>query len=245
MTIPRFYVPGPWTSDRITFPEKASHHAMRVLRMRHGDEAEVFDGEGRTVRGRTEFSSEGTVLIAESYPEHGRESPLFITLAQAFVSPDKMEWITEKAVEAGASRIVFFPAARSVTKLSGDKLTKRLEKLRATAVSACEQCGRSRIPEIETFASAEAMLSGLNADARVILAPSSDPGLALGAARSVVFAVGPEGGFSEEELTLADGAGWTRGLLGPRVLRTETAGLVAIACANAVSGDYDITGSRA
>ena len=99
---------------------------MRVLRMRNGDEAEVFDGEGRTARGRTEFSSEGTVLIAESYPEHGRESPLFITLAQAFVSPDKMEWITEKAVEAGASRIVFFPAARSVTKLSGDKLTKRL-----------------------------------------------------------------------------------------------------------------------
>ena len=89
------------------------------------------------------------------------------------------------------------------------------------------------------------MLSGLKADARVILAPSSDPGLALGAARSVVFAVGPEGGFSEEELTRADGAGWTRGLLGPRVLRTETAGLVAIACANAVSGDYDITGSRA
>ena len=112
MTIPRFYVPVPWTSDRITFPEKASHHAMRVLRMRNGDEAEVFDGEGRTARGRTEFSSEGTVLIAESYPEHGRESPLFITLAQAFVSPDKMEWITEKAVEAGASRIVFFPAAR-------------------------------------------------------------------------------------------------------------------------------------
>ena len=186
MTIPRFYVPGPWTSDRITFPEKASHHAMRVLRMRNGDEAEVFDGEGRTARGRTEFSSEGTVLIAESYPEHGRESPLFITLAQAFVSPDKMEWITEKAVEAGASRIVFFPAARSVTKLSGDKLTKRLEKLRATAVSACEQCGRSRIPEIETFASAEAMLSGLNADARVILAPSSDPGLALGAARTPI-----------------------------------------------------------
>ncbi len=70
MTIPRFYVPGPWTSDRITFPEKASHHAMRVLRMRNGDEAEVFDGEGRTARGRTEFSSEGTVLIAESYPEH-------------------------------------------------------------------------------------------------------------------------------------------------------------------------------
>lgn len=107
MTIPRFYVPGPWTSDRITFPEKASHHAMRVLRMRNGDEAEVFDGEGRTARGRTEFSSEGTVLIAESYPEHGRESPLFITLAQAFVSPDKMEWITEKAVEAGAPGLCF------------------------------------------------------------------------------------------------------------------------------------------
>ena len=99
MTIPRFYVPGPWTSDRITFPEKASHHAMRVLRMRNGDEAEVFDGEGRTARGRTEFSSEGTVLIAESYPEHGRESPLFITLAQAFVSPDKMEWIKRSRPE--------------------------------------------------------------------------------------------------------------------------------------------------
>ena len=87
-----------------------------------------------------------------------------------------MEWITEKAVEAGASRIVFFPAARSVTKLSGDKLTKRLEKLRATAVSACEQCGRSRIPEIEPLPQLKRCFSGLNADARVILAPSSDPG---------------------------------------------------------------------
>ena len=86
------------------------------------------------------------------------------------MSPDKMEWITEKAVEAGASRIVFFrPPGRS-RNFQAISSRSVFEKLRATAVSACEQCGRSRIPEIETFASAEAMLSGLNADARVILA---------------------------------------------------------------------------
>ncbi|MCG5031309.1 16S rRNA (uracil(1498)-N(3))-methyltransferase [Mesosutterella sp. OilRF-GAM-744-9] len=238
MTTPRFYVPGPWAEGRIELPEKASHHAMIVLRLRSGDRAEVFDGRGRRVEGSLEFSSGGTALLDPKPLERSLESPLRLTLAQAFVSPEKLDWIVEKAVEIGAAEIDLFPARRCVTRLSGEKLRKRLEKLETCAIAACEQCGRSVLPPVKAWPSLEAMLSGVRAERRFILAPSAGCAPALSGASSAAFAVGPEGGFEDSELLAADSLGWERALLGPRILRTETAGLAALAAANAVAGDY-------
>ncbi len=239
MSASRFFVPGPWDKNTpLMFSEKNSHHAMRVLRMRNGDEAEIFDGNGKSASGHLFFSQAGTEFRADEVAEGRAESPVKLRLLQAFVSPEKLDWIVEKNTEAGVFEIILFPAARSVTRLSGDKLEKRLAKLQATAAAACEQCGRSRIPQVKAAASLEAALSGVTDGARIILAPSAEKGFSLKKEKDAAFAVGPEGGFSEEELALADGLGWSRGLIGPRVLRTETAGLVAVSCANALIGDY-------
>ena len=238
MTIPRFYVPQPWQEDLIALPEKASHHAMRVLRMRNGDRAEIFDGSGRCLSGRMEFSDRGSVFRVSSEVTENRESPLEMTLAQAWVSSEKIDWIVEKAVEVGARRILLFPAERSVTRLAGPKLEKRLQKLQSAAVAACEQCGRSLVPEISAFESFKECLAAVRSEKKYILAPSSERNVLAASAQSVAFAVGPEGGFSPSELEAAAEAGWSACLLGPRVLRTETAGIVALAAANALSGDY-------
>ena len=238
MTIPRFYVPQPWQEDLIALPEKASHHAMRVLRMRNGDQAEIFDGLGRCLSGRMEFSDRGSVFRVSSEVTENRESPLEMTLAQAWVSSEKIDWIVEKAVEVGARRILLFPAERSVTRLAGPKLEKRLQKLQSAAVAACEQCGRSLVPEISAFENFTECLAAVHSEKKYILAPSSERNVLAASAQSVAFAVGPEGGFSPSELEAAAEAGWSACLLGPRVLRTETAGIVALAAANALSGDY-------
>lgn len=237
MTTPRFYVPGPWGDD-VKLPEKASHHAMIVLRLRAGDRAEIFDGGGREAEGVLEFSKDGTAVTGLRDTGRQVESPLRMTLAQAFVSPEKLDWIVEKAVEIGAAEIILFPAARSVTRLSGEKLEKRLAKLRASALSACEQCGRSLIPEIAAFPSWEKALAAVSAEKRIILAPAAREPMSLAGAKSVAFAVGPEGGFDEKEIAAATEAGWSAALLGPRILRTETAGLVALSAANTLAGDY-------
>ena len=238
MTIPRFYVPQPWPGKQIPLPEKASHHAMRVLRMRSGDRAEIFDGAGRCLAGRMQFSGQGSVFAVQSEITENRESPLEMTLAQSWVSAEKLDWIVEKAVEVGARRLLLFPGERSVTRLEGSKLDKRLQKLRSAATSACEQCGRSFIPEIEAFGDLRSCLASVRAERRYILAPSSSRNAWDGPVRSVAFAVGPEGGFSPEEMEIAAEAGWAACLLGPRILRTETAGIVALATANALAGDY-------
>lgn len=238
MTIPRFLVPGPWSVGSVQLPEKASHHAMIVLRLRAGDKAEIFDGKGRSAQGVLEFSKDGTWLRSLKPLEREVEPPLQMTLAQAFVSPEKLDWIVEKAVELGVARIVLFPAARSVTRLSGDKLARRLAKLQATAAAACEQCGRSLIPPLEAFPSLGAALASIQAERRFILAPAARGAFAPQGAESAAFAIGPEGGFDEKEIEAAKEAGWQAALLGPRILRTETAGLAALAAALALAGDF-------
>lgn len=123
-----------------------------------------------------------------------------------------------------------------MTKLSGDRLEKRLEKCRETVRAACEQCGRNRLPEVVALSLKEAF--ALEGDLKLILAPGAQRGMQTEKPRSVLFAVGPEGGFAPEELQAAEEAGWRPTLLGPRVLRTETAGLAAAAWINALYGDF-------
>lgn len=237
MATPRFYCPDTvfTLGDKALLPEKARHHAGRVLRMVAGDTALLFDGKGNEALGPIAFEGKDAWIKVNEIRQSQTESPVDITLVQALVSPEKLDWIVEKAVECGVKRVVVVPAMRSVTKLSGDRLTKRLEHWKDVALSAVSQCGRAVVPAVEFMPFAKAL--ELEAQARFILAPGSDKTPKLTDLRSVIFAVGPEGGFDEKEIELALDHGWQSALIGPRVLRTETAGIVAVTLANAASGD--------
>ena len=247
MAAPRFYVEVETEAldkalaeqAEVVLPPKAAHHAGRALRLRTGEETVVFNGTGRQWRGRIRFDQDGAYVALDAVETPEVEPPVRMTLVQALVSPEKLDWIVEKAVETGVSEIVLTPAARSVTKLAGERLEKRLQKLRDIAVSAAEQCGRNVVPEIRGASSFKEAMLGTQADRRLVLAPGAAHGTRLtGEEKSVAFAVGPEGGFSPEEIDLAEEAGWLAVLLGPRVLRTETAGIAAAVWLNTLTGDY-------
>ena len=156
MAAPRFYVEVETEAldkalaeqAEVVLPPKAAHHAGRALRLRTGEETVVFNGTGRQWRGRIRFDQDGAYVALDAVETPEVEPPVRMTLVQALVSPEKLDWIVEKAVETGVSEIVLTPAARSVTKLTGERLEKRLQKLRDIAVSAAEQCGRNVVPEI-------------------------------------------------------------------------------------------------
>ncbi len=238
MADPRFYTPQvPFVvGGKALLTEQARHHAGRVLRMKAGDRAVLFDGKGLEAAGPIHFEGKDAWIDVQSVSCPPVESPVAITLVQALVSPEKMDWIIEKAVETGVSRIVIVPARRSMTKLAGDRLQKRLEHWLSVAVSACAQSGRTRVPEISFMHFEQAL--DLKADARIVLAPAASTPPKAANLSSCLLAVGPEGGFDDEEIQAALDKGWQCALIGPRVLRTETAGIVAVALVNAASGDY-------
>lgn len=236
---PRFYTPNAEFSvgNRVFLSAKARHHAGRVLRMVSGETAVLFDGRGQGGSGPIHFEGSDAYIEVERLEEGCAESPVGITLVQALVSPDKTDWIVEKAVETGVRAIVFTPSTRSVTKLSGDRVQKRLMHCEEIAASACEQCGRFWIPEIRFAGDITQALTGVKSEAKYLLAPGANAAPRLSNLASVAFAVGAEGGFSPEEIALGESFGWSPTLLGPRVLRTETAGIVAATLANAAAGD--------
>lgn len=238
MALPRFFVDRTDADfcGTIELPPKAAHHAGRALRLAAGEIVALFNGSGRVWTGPVSFDGKRAFVTIEEETPDDRESPVTMTLVQAQVTPEKMDWIVEKATELGVARIVLVPAQRSVTKLSGDRLEKRLEKCRETVRAACEQCGRNRLPEVVALSLKEAF--ALEGDLKLILAPGAQRGMQTEKPRSVLFAVGPEGGFAPEELQAAEEACWRPTLLGPRVLRTETAGLAAAAWINALYGDF-------
>ena len=238
MGTPRFYAPQLTfeIGQKAVLPEKARHHAGRVLRMKAGESASLFDGRGKLATGPIEFNEAGAAITVQTIETARNESPVATTLVQALVAPEKMDWIVEKAVELGVTRIVVVPTQRSVTKLTGERLQKRLGHWRDVMISACEQSGRLFVPGIEAMSFKDA-LEKLQGDRKIILAPSDKNAPQLTALTSVAFAVGPEGGFDGAEIELAKSNGWTCAQIGPRVLRTETAGIVALTLANAASGD--------
>ena len=142
--MPRFYVPdiAYKVGEEVVLPPEAIHHAMRVLRMREDDEAELFDGNGKSAKGTIHFAKDfASVKILET--AFTQENSLKIVLLQSLVSNEKMDWIVEKACELGVTELIVFPADRSEVKLIGDKLLKRIERWNKIVVSACKQCKRS------------------------------------------------------------------------------------------------------
>lgn len=240
--ISRFFCPGPLGADtELTLPREVAHHAERVLRLGVGDALVLFDGSGAEFHGvLTAVGAQARVrLSGRAAPL--RESPLQLTLVQALASGDKMDWVIQKAVELGVAAVIPVAAERSVLKLAGERAEKRLAHWRQVVVSACEQCGRNQVPEVAEVVSLGSYLARHGGSIlRLQLEPQAGQRLAAlpPPAGPVHLLVGPEGGWSEGELAAAHKAGCTPIRLGPRVLRTETAGIAVISALQTLWGDF-------
>ncbi len=243
MPLPRFYVDQPLEAHlRLALPTQISHHALRVLRLRAGDELVVFNGHGGQYGATLEVDGKTAIACLSEHEQREAELPGRITLVQAIASGDKMDWVIEKAVEVGAHAIQPLAAARSVLRLSGERLEKRMLHWQRVAIAACEQCGRNRIPQVGRPLSPEQWLSQNTAPGRVRLFcdPDADIRLTqwLGEQHGklpddIELLVGPEGGWSPEEYALALRHGVRAVRFGDRILRTETAGTALLSALSA------------
>jgi 16S rRNA (uracil1498-N3)-methyltransferase len=247
----RVYVEAALTAGgRVDLPPDTAAHLVRVLRARAGDELILFNGDGREFNGAIEAvrGSRVAASVGDGRPMD-RESPLSITLVQCIPRGDRMDFIVQKATELGVARIVPVLSQRSVVRLDKSQAESKANHWRAVAVSACEQCGRNRLPSIEA---AQPLLSYLGESApgaqlRLVLEPESAPhgpasaqGPGGAAASEVVeaeIAIGPEGGFASDELEAFRVAGFSQVGLGPRILRSETAAIAALVWLQARFGD--------
>ncbi len=226
----------------VELPAETASHVARVLRGRVGDALTVFNGDGRefgaeiaTLRGSRVTVSLGAARAVD------RESPFAVTLVQCVPRGDRMDFVVQKATELGVARIVPVLSERSVVRLDARQSAAKLAHWQAVAVSACEQCGRNRLPTIDC---ARPLLEYLGDAAgaeslRLVLEPDAEraPDCGPDAPRSAAIAVGPEGGFAPDELEACRVAGFVRVQLGPRVLRTETAAIAALAWLQTRFGD--------
>lgn len=243
MRIPRLYVDAALAvGECIVLPEPLAHKLGRVLRLPTGSPITLFNGDGRDHHARLEWSARGRALarIERSADVRFREAPLALTLIQGLARGEKMDWIVQKATELGVRTILPLASERSELRLEGERLARRLEHWRTVGIAACEQCGRAILPEILAPTTPAELGRRPLPEARVLLAPDGedDRRLALDAAGRVALAIGPEGGFSPAEEALMMQIGFTRWRLGPRILRTETAAIAAIAALLAWHGDF-------
>ncbi|HLX79337.1 MAG TPA: 16S rRNA (uracil(1498)-N(3))-methyltransferase [Burkholderiales bacterium] len=235
---PRLYVDAELRPQaKLALPENSAHHAARVLRLREGDPVVLFDGRGGEYDARLFMPGRGQV-VAEigQWREVERESPLAVTLVQAVSSGEKMDFTIQKAIELGVAAIQPVLTAKSVVRLSAEREAKKLAHWKRIAIAACEQCGRNRIPEIREPVALDRYKAP--AGAKILLSPSGTGKLAGFATGPLALAAGPEAGFSPEEEQLLLRAGFETVRLGPRILRTETAALAALAALNTLGGDF-------
>jgi 16S rRNA (uracil1498-N3)-methyltransferase len=242
MRLTRVYVDTDLTAGEVVeLPLETASHIAKVLRARVGDEILLFNGDGReftgaveTVRGSRVSASVGNARSVD------RESAFPVTLIQCVPRGDRMDFVVQKATELGVARIVPVLSQRGVVRLDERQAESKANHWRAVAVSACEQCGRNRLPVIDTAQPLLNYLGSLPGSAalRLVFEPESvatanEPG----DVSSAEVAVGPEGGFASDELEAFRVAGFAQVALGPRILRTETAAIAALVWLQVRYGD--------
>lgn len=236
----RIHVPLPLAvGASLDLPDEAARHVAQVLRMRVGEPLVLFNGEGGEYQATITATGRRDVAVSiDSFDPVDRESRLDITLVQCVSKGERMDYTVQKAVELGVSRILPLLSERSVVKLDAERWDKKLEHWRGIAASACEQSGRTRLPEVAPVQKLDAWLATSASALRLVLAPTESVSLnALPPATSIALLIGPEGGLSDNEIAAARQAGCVGIGLGPRVLRTETAGVAALAALQLLWGD--------
>lgn len=243
MRVTRCYVDALLQSGtRLVLPESTANHLARVLRLREGDDCVLFNGDGQDYAarlaavGKREVSAD--VLSASTVDN---ESPLRILLLQGIARGEKMDLILQKATELGVSGVLPVIAERTEVKLDAERTAKRMSHWRSVMVSACEQSGRARVPELEQPAALAQAATNLP---QHCIKLTLDPGGAFSLAtltapgdQPIAVAIGPEGGWSPRDREILSAAGFHGLRMGPRILRTETAGLAAISALQSRFGD--------
>lgn len=242
MATPRFYLdqalaPG----ARFGLPPGPARHAARALRLAPGDTVTLFNGRGGEYAARIERIHKDEVAVAVTgHIDVERESCLRVMLAQGISSGERMDYTLQKAVELGVSAIQPIAARRSIVKLAGERSERRVAHWQGVVASACEQCGRNQVPVVAPPLSLADWLGTRPGSRLLYLSPLAEARLAdLPAPAGVdCLVAGPEGGFEADEIAMLAAAGAIPVRLGPRVLRTETAALAALAAMQTLWGDF-------
>lgn len=234
---PRVYLDAALAhAGEVSLEDAPAHHLARVLRLREGDALTVFNGRGG--EWDAEFLGKRRVRLRE-FSEVERESPLHITLAQGVSSGDRMDYTIQKAVELGVACIQPVFTKRGVVRLEGGRAQARLNHWKKVVIAACEQSGRNRIPEVRPLVDFAIYVRDLRDEgARLLLSAQGRPLKELDVKATATIAAGPEAGLAPEEQAALERAGFVKASLGPRILRTETAALAALAALNALRGDF-------
>ena len=240
--MPRFHIPAPLAvGDLLTLPDHVAHH-IHVLRLPLGATLTLFDGSGNEyIATLTALEKKRASAEVKTMQPRSVELPYAITLAQALPEAAKMDWIIEKAVELGAAGIVPLAAQRCVVRLAADRAEKRHVHWQAIIIAACEQSGRNRLARLAPLSDFSHWIAQQDLHRRILLTPRAEQSLADWSRhqphQAVTLMIGPEGGFSPDEERSAIQHGALPLSMGPRVLRTETAGLAAIATLVAAWGE--------
>ncbi|WP_115513575.1 MULTISPECIES: 16S rRNA (uracil(1498)-N(3))-methyltransferase [Xanthomonas] len=243
MRLTRSHVALPLQCDQeVTLPEESANHLLRVLRLREGDACILFNGDGSDYHARITVAGKREArALVERAEALSNESPLRITLLQGIARGEKMDLILQKATELGVAAIVPVNAERTEVKLDAARMEKRIAHWRSVVVSACEQSGRARVPTVAAPQGLQEAAQASDPQARrLTLDPQGEhrlSTLSADADQGLIVAIGPEGGWSPRDRATLAAAGFTGLQLGPRILRTETAGLAAIAALQARFGD--------
>ncbi len=230
-------------ASELELDKRSSHHLSTVLRARSGTVVELFNGDGHNYASEVLAPGKKTRVAVHSVSACHTESTLRITLVQSIARGDKMDGIIQKATELGVSTIQPIYTKQSIARLDNKREEKKVAHWQAISISACEQCGRCVLPILENPQSLNDYLTTLDTSdtQRFILSPTAQASnLSAMQLSDIALLVGPESGFDEDELAASKTAGFTELQLGPRVLRTETAGPAAIAIMQARSGDIVI-----
>lgn len=241
MRIPRIHSPIDLTvGTTAQLEDSAAQHVGRVLRMQAGDALVLFNGNGQDYDATIVEAGKKHVLVqVEVARPNATESPLNITLGQTLSKGDRMDYAIQKAVEMGVTRIVPLTTERCDVRLKGDREDKRLRHWQQVAISAAEQCGRARVPEVAPVMDlAEWFRRTADHTLRLVLHHRTERHLqTLERPTSIALMIGPEGGLTPEEIAAAESEGFLPVALGPRVLRTETAPVAALALCQWLWGD--------
>ena len=224
----------------VALPEAAARHAVSVLRLQVGDALNLFNGEGGEYRAAlVAVNKRETRARLLEFDATERESPLDITLALGISAGERMDYSLQKATELGVTSIQPLATERSVVKLAGERADKRLQHWQHVVIAACEQCGRNRVPAVAPVQKLFAYLADVDRGKRLLmLSPdASTPLKRVAPAAGVILLIGAEGGLAPAEYQAAQASGFEPVKLGPRILRTETAPVAALAVLQALWGD--------
>lgn len=242
MRIPRIYSPVALAAGHtVALDENAAQHVGRVLRMQAGQELQLFNGDGNDYPAIIREAGKRQVEVTVGEPQpNPSESSLKVVLGQTLSKGDRMDYAIQKSVEMGVTTIVPLLTERCDVRLKGDREEKRLRHWQAVAISAAEQCGRAVVPDIAPVMTVTEWFEYTQAiPLRLVLHHRTSQALdTLAKPETVALMVGPEGGLTADEIATAEQQGFLATALGPRVLRTETAPVAAVAVCQWLWGDY-------